>query len=730
MRYSTLQYAIIAIFCDEWFKTNFGGVLSFYYPPWNNSLEPNQGNVRQWLDNLYSKFQPIEQSRWNQSNIDTLFYAGSQSFVNRYFNFSPTTSYQQYYFNIIQQPVNMITGYERQHRKQFIYQPCEGSDPQTTDQYTKLMTHVCNVGAIHEQKSKAKELAAVAGMCLVQPYLDFSAGDDQAQGDLKVKIWEYNSFLVDPYFRSPDMSDAQFVWCQEYISKKEAENRFPDKMNMITPMAGTPQRYGSFYFLPENYNMARNDLMVLSYVWYKWKRKKKRLYSRTRNQFFDFAGDEGNLEQILYNIPDMEEVTVEVPTWKLAVVLNDQLMFQGDNPLGFDGCPFVPYYWNYEPHINYYDLRVRSLIRTMRDPQFLFNYKIITNNDIAAATINAGWKRKIGAVANEDNLKKSGQGWDVIINEGYELTDVEKIIPSAVPESDLALAQQMNDLIYQTSGINLENWSGQQDKQISSLTMMMKQAANLMVFQKYFDQWDYSDKLLGDICLKIVLNNWSAEKVGLLIGEEPTPYFYSRVFSKYKTIVEEADLTPTQQNLQAQQMMDINAAFQREVFTPSMIIPKLNITGKGEIIKILEEQEKAAQEQQSQMADVQHALEDAKLKELYSKAAANIARAREDHSRSESNLGLYEERLSMIERNRAMSLKEKQAALTSLLENIHRFGEIETAAQAQDLEYQNMHQRFEEEKEKQDVEQRTGANKFLAEILGTLSEQSSQMQNM
>ena len=47
-----------------------------------------------------------------------------------------------------------------------------------------------------------------------------------------------------------------------------------------------------------------------------------------------------------------------------------------------------------------------GLVRTMRDPQFLFNYKIITNNDIAAATINAGWKSKVGAVANEDNLKK------------------------------------------------------------------------------------------------------------------------------------------------------------------------------------------------------------------------------------------------------------------------------------------------------------------------------------
>jgi len=263
--------------------------LAFYYPPWNNALEPSQGNVRQWLDNLYSKFQPIEQSRWNQSNIDTLFYAGSQTFVNRYFNFSPTTSYQQYYFNLCQQPINAVTGYQRQHRKGIMYEATEGSDPQTTVQYTKLITHVCNTEGIHEQFSKACELAAVSGMVLLQPYMDFTV-DDAAQGSIKLKIWEYNAFLVDPYFRSPDMSDAQFVWCQEYISKKEAESRFPDKVKAIAPMAGTPQRYGSFYFLPENYNMARNDLMVLSYVWYKWKRNKKRLYSRSRNQFFDFAG--------------------------------------------------------------------------------------------------------------------------------------------------------------------------------------------------------------------------------------------------------------------------------------------------------------------------------------------------------------------------------------------------------------------------------------------------------
>jgi len=609
----------------------------------------------------------------------------------------------------------MVTGYQRQHRKQINYIPGEGADTQTTDQYTKLMTHVCNVNGIHEQFSRACEQAAITGMVLLQPYLDYN-GDDQAQGELKVKLWEYNSFLIDPYMREYDGSDCQFVWCQEYISKKVAEERFPEMRKQIIPMSGTPQRYGSFYFLPENYNMARNDLMVLSYVWYKWTRKKKRLYSKSRNQFFDFAGGDGQLDQILYNIPDMEEVTVEVPTWKLAVVLNDQLMFQGDNPLGFDGCPFVPVLWNYEPHINYYDLRARGLVRTMRDSNYLLNRRIIINHDISEATINAGWKRKIGACANEDNLKKSGQGWDVIINEGYELSDVEKIIPSAVPESDMALADQLQQLIFSTSGVNLENWSAQEDKQASALTVMMKQSANLMVLQKYFDQWDLSLKTLGDRLISIVQNNWNAEKVQLIIGEEPSPYFYSKVFSKYQVVVEEGILTPTQTYQEYQQWLDLNQQL-GGIIPPQELAKRAPIQGKKELMEILAQQAQQQQVAQEQTMLFEHAVQDAKLKELYSKAASNVATAHERHSRSDSNIGLREERESEVEKNKALALKERMAALAQLMEVAKKYGDLETKLKEADLESYEFKQEMDTDRAIEKTKRDSESNKFVAQIL-------------
>lgn len=703
--------------------------MTFYYPALNDTSEPHPGNVRGWMDSLYSKFQPIEQARWNESHIDSMFYAGSQTLNPRSYSFTPGWNQDSYYFNIVQQPVNMVTGFERQRRKGFMYQASEGGDNQTTDQYTRLITHACNIGAIHQQKSKAKELAAIAGMCMAQPYLDYT-DTDAAQGTLKVKIWEYNSFIVDPFARDPSFSDAQFVWFQEYISKNESEARFGDRVKRVSSISNSSQGVGSFYFLPEQYNLARNDLYVVSYIWYKWIGNKKKLYSRSRKQFFDF-GKEANLEMILYNIPDLEVVNVRAPIWKLATVLNDELMYLGENPIGDIGFPAVPYFWNYDPHLNDYRLRTRSLIRTMRSPQVLFNYKVITNNDIAAAVINSGWKRKVGAVANEENLKKTQAGWDIIINEGSEMTDVEKIIPTAVPESDLALAEGMKALIYETCGIQLENWSGQQDKQISSLTMMMKQAANLLVFQKYFDQWDYSDQLLGDKLLKVALNNWNEYKVGLYLGEDPTPHFYSKIFSNYQTIVEEADLTPTQQNLQAQQMLDINAAFGREVFTPSQIIPKLNITGKGEIIPMLQQQEQmqAQQAQDAEMAQI--AIEDAKLKELYSKSVNNIASAREKQGKAELNIGLFEEKISLIAKNRAMATKEKMLALEKLVETMHKYGELEASMADFEIEQDQLQSQQTEDREKVDAKMTAESTRFMEQIMqgmGAMQEQSSQNQ--
>lgn len=270
--------------------------ISLALSQFDTTQEPNEGNIRTYLDSVYSKVAPIEQPRWNEAHIDTLFHAGAANFINRHFSFANIRSYDQFYFNLVQQPINMVTGYQRQHRKSIIYTPSETSDSQTTDQYTKLIMNVSNRQGIGEMFSRACELSSITSLVFMQPYLDFQGGDP-AQGDLKTKIWEYNSFLVDPFAREPDFSDAQFIWFQQYITKKEALEKFGDKAAQIHPLSGSPQRFGRFYFLPESNHLMGVDRLIQSFVWYKSTRKKKMLYSQERNQFFDVGGENAQIDR-------------------------------------------------------------------------------------------------------------------------------------------------------------------------------------------------------------------------------------------------------------------------------------------------------------------------------------------------------------------------------------------------------------------------------------------------
>lgn len=685
-----------------------------YFPPWDTDEEPNESNIKMWLDNLYGKFEPIEQARWQQANIDTLFYAGEQRFINSYFNFYPQFNYQQFHFNFIQQPINMVTGYQRQHRKSVNYLPIEGSDQQDADDLTKLVTYANSYRGILEKVSKAYELSAISGLCLMQPYLDFT--DDPINGTLDLKIWAYNEFISDPFWREPDMSDCNVIWTQQYISKGSAKKKFRRSTDLIDTMSGMGNRNGKFYFLPENYNLSRNDLLVLSTVWYQSSRKKKFIYDRQSGISYDYIDKSEFFQQLMSQGGgnNFEIIEIEVPTWKQCVVLNETLMYQGFNPLGFDECPFIPIFWNRDPQIAQYDLRDRSLTRSMRDTQFLLNRRIILNHDISESSINSGWKRKENAIVNEDDLRYAGQGKDIIIKDGYEMTDIDKIIPNAVPASDMELANQLVDFIFRTSGVNQE-LMGMSDRTEAGITEMLRQGAGLVTLQKYFDQWDFAFKLFGKIEEKII-RQWSPAKMQRILGKPVSPQFELQIFSKFDVLVAEGLNTTIQQQQQFIQMMQLNEML-GGIIPPKFLLQYATIQGKNEIIEAVEQQQAQAAEMQKQQALMEQNILEAQMQNLQAKSVAEIGLARERHGRTESNIGLFEERLSQITQNRASAIKMRMEALEKLLGTVNEFGQLQVAAKQMDLDRMQDDQEIEEDREKLDAKLTSESNNFLTNVL-------------
>lgn len=649
--------------------------------------EPNANNIVNILQNVYTRFQSCEEVRWNESNIDTRFWAGDQDYIYQYFTFAPNYNFKNFYFNIIRQPVCSVTGYQRQHRKSISVIPVEAASQHTADQFNKLLQFSFTKRHMLEKYSDAVEQSITSGLVLLQPYLDFT--DDPVNGVLDMKIWEYNSFMVDPYFRNPDMSDCNFVWLQKFLSKKEAIAQFPEHAELIGSMGGYSNRDGQFYFLPENYNIARNDLLVLSYYWYRSHRLQKRLYNKETGEVTDWKDSAEAIKEYLKVFPQLEEIEVEVPTWNVAVILNKSVLYIGENPLGFDECPFVPVYWDYEPWQAQYNLRVRSMVRYLRDAQFLFNRRIILNHDISESSINSGWMYRENSIVNEENINYAGQGKHIIVKDDANSDKpleqiIQKIIPNVVPPTNMALADQMQQMIAPLSLVTPELLGASDEKGLAGITEMLRQGAGLVTLQKYFDQWDRSLKLMGMLCLRIIQSRWTPFKVSRIIKENPTEEFYSKNFSQYDVLPEESLNTTTQKQQQFAQLLQL-----REMGIPVptvFLLKNSTLQGKDELIESIqsEEQQQAALAQEKASLDL--AVLEANLQNLQASTADKLAVARERVSRTKSNTGLEYERFGELAKNHAMAVKEKMSAIKEFLESVKLYGEVETMHAAQEVE--------------------------------------------
>lgn len=667
--------------------------------------EPNANNIVNILQNIYTRFQSVEEVRWNESNIDVRFWAGDQDYIYQYFTFAPNYNFKNFYLNIIRQPICMITGKQRQNRKSLSCVPVESSSQHTADIFNKLISFAYTKNHILETFSDAVEQAITSGMVLVQPYLDYA--DDPINGTLKHKIWEYCSFMVDPYFRNPDMSDANWIWIEKFLSKKEAIAQFPEHAELISSMGGYSNRDGQFYFLPENYNIARNDLLVLSYYWYRSNRTKKRLYNRETGEITDWTDEPAAIKEYLEVFPQFEEIEVEVPTWNVAVILNKSVLHIGPNPNGFDECPFVPVFFDYEPWQAQYNLRVRSLVRYLRDAQFLFNRRVILNHDISESSINSGWLYRENSIANEENIMYAGQGKHILVkddaNRDKPLSEIiQKIVPNAVPPSDMQLADQMQQLIYPLALVTPELLGSSDEKGLAGITEMLRQGAGLVTLQKYFDQWDRSLKLLGKIDIKL-LQKWTPFKVARIIGENPTREFYDKNFSQYDVLVEESLNTTTQRQNQFVQLLQL-----REMGIPiptEFLLKNSTLQGKDELIESLKAEEELQSALAQQKAQLDMAVLQSQLQQNQARTADYVATAKERVGRTKSNIGLQREREAEVSRNIAMAAKEKMSAVKEFLESVSLYGDIQAQHGLLKVEGMVNEEKDEEEKRTMQTEQ-------------------------
>ena len=133
----------------------------------------NDHDILKLMDYTYAKNIQINQSFWSEADIDSRFKAGDQTLWNDVYGNLPAFRNRQFNFNRIRRIINMISGYQRQHRKSTVCTPVESSSQQTSDQFTKLLFQVNTHGQVLETVSDAFEGAITTGMNLLSVWMDY-----------------------------------------------------------------------------------------------------------------------------------------------------------------------------------------------------------------------------------------------------------------------------------------------------------------------------------------------------------------------------------------------------------------------------------------------------------------------------------------------------------------------------------------------------------------------------
>lgn len=628
-----------------------------------NYYVDNDHDILKYMDYTYSKNITINQSFWAEADTDMRFVVGDQQLWNDIYGNLPAFKRRQYNFNRIRRVSNMITGYQRQHRKSTNVTPIEGSDDATANQMTKLIYHVNNTASVLNVISDSFEGGVKTGMNLISTWLDFRY--DPVNGDIRVENIPYNGYLIDPYFTKPDLSDCNSLWARKYLSRQQVIALMPDRADEIKDLRGWGNRDGKFQFQPESYSYAQQDLLIFDEFWYLDTRKQKMIVDVESGECKEWRGQDDDLEELLTMFPTLTVIEQEIPTTKLAVVVQGKVMYHGPNPLNIDRYPFVPVFCYYEPEVPYFPNRVQGIVRSLRDSQYLYNRRMITALDILESQITSGFIYKEDSLVNPKDVFLQGQGKGLALKQDAQMTDVMPIQPPQVPPSMMQITEMLGNELTQISGVN-EELLGSADDDKAGILSMLRQGAGLVTLQKIFDQLDVSQKLLGQMHMEIIQANWTPGKVRRIIDEEPTEQFYNRAFGKYDCVIEEAPLTATQKQLALQK-----ALYLREIgipITTEYLITHSNLPDKDELIEsvVQQEQQQAQMEQQRAQLEMQNMQVDNETKLSYAESQRSLAAERMNKVKLDAALSA--ERIQRADEDRTNSVLNLVKAAKELQE--------------------------------------------------------------
>lgn len=624
--------------------------------------------IKEHMENFYTMSYNANKTWQYEAHIDTRFEAGDQAIWGQVYPNVPSIQRPTFNFNKTKRIINLISGYQRKNRKSIVAVPVENADDEVADQLTQVLLWLNRTESVLETISEAFQGALITGMNLLHVWIDYRK--DPISGNIRVDNAHYNSFIIDPYFRKTDLSDCNGIWKRTYLSREEAMSLLPEKADEIAVMPVNSQ-YGSdgkFPWMAENFDVNFNNLLTYDEFYYRTLRKQTLIVDTKTGETQEWNADLGDknkviaLEQFLGKYKDLKKIETSVPTVRVAIALQGNIVYDMPNPTG-DEYPFIPVVAYYNPQEPYFETRLQGVCRSMRAPQFLYNRRMNIVMSIMERTRNTGYIYKEDALVDPSDVFDTQDGKGIAIKKHATIADIQRINPIDIPAAFFQINEILDKDIVEITGANQELMGADDDNKPGILSML-RQGAGLTTLQVLFDHLDHSQKILGKRLINIIQQCFTPGKIQRILGKPVAQEFYDKTFGIYDAAIEDGLLTATQRQMQFAQLM-----YLREAGIPISnedLLKASTLQNKKEIIENMSKQaQQQAQmaQQQMQMQQQQMAVQ---MQVAQARAKADLGLAAERDSRVLENQMSAYERVHEANKEDAQALLDKIKAVKEL----------------------------------------------------------------
>lgn len=552
------------------------------------------------------------------ANIDSRICAGDPTLFGCVFQGLDEKARKVIYSNHIKPKVNTLANAISRYERAYRVDPKETRYDRFASQLTKALFWFTDTTKRYKTMRHCFRYGSVIpGLGAIRFQRTFS--EDIICGDPYLKFVPYNCFHIDSKCENADLSDCRIFSFRNCYTKQAIENMLGDNIQYDTSFKGKDN----------------NELCRMKEVYYRDFREAEILYDEITEYQQELLDKDKDQRSMLRKAnPNIRSVKVKIATVRLAIYVDDELVWDGMNELGIDRYPIALMAGDWDPTVDL-QYRYQGLVRTLIPPQFMRS-SIQTDQFINIKDqTNPPVQYDMGAVHDVNDVyqlfhrkrlpMKPGTAMDSV-----RIMETPQVNASGVLFSNGAL-QEM-DVI---SGINPAA-SGTDTGDVPGITNRGREYFSFHNYNHYYDNYNQANLSLGEIFIEFIRKNYSVAKLTKILGEPPVNEFFNGIRGSYNILLKKGNDTETQQQMQLSDMEHLSRVFGIQ-FPTEIILEESDLVNKDKVMAILKQQEQqAAQAQQlGQMQDMESKRAENKL--LEANAVAQMGSALERATKATEN---------------------------------------------------------------------------------------------